>query len=1130
MVPGMRHHIVGLTWNRITALAGPAALALLASVAPAAADSISLAGPWRFALDRQDTGLQERWESRSLEQTIQLPGSLPAQGIGDEVTVQTKWTGGIVDRSWFTAPEFEKYRQPGNVKLPFWLQPDKYYAGAAWYQRDIEVPPDWAGKRVVLLLERPHWETRVWADGKIVGTNNALATPHDYDLGQLAPGNHTLTLRVDNRLVVDVGQDSHSVSDHTQGNWNGVLGRIELRSTPLVWIEQFQLYPDAKRKTFRLKGWIGNASGQMGTTWVGLEIKTAGPGGGQSVFRGRIPAGWGTGPSSTFEWEAPPEDVTGLQLWDEFSPRLYQFTATLPKSGASVTVPFALREISTEGTQFLINGRKTFFRGTLDCCIYPKTGHPPTEVAEWKRIIGVAKAHGLNLIRFHSWCPPEAAFTAADELGCYFHVEASSWANSSTSLGDGKPVDQWLYAETDRILKYYGNHPSFVLMPYGNEPGGARHAAWLAKWVSHYKAQDPRRLWTSGAGWPQLAENQWHSTPDPRVQSWGGGLKSRINGRPPETRTDYRSYISARKVPVISHEIGQWCVYPNFDEIPKYTGYLKPKNFEIFRDLLSAHGLGDQAKQFLLASGKLQTLCYKEDIEAALRTPGMGGFELLDLHDFPGQGTALVGVLDPFWEEKGYVTPKEFSRFCNSTVPLARLAKRVFTTDERLEADLELAHFGPAPLQNAAITWKLVGDDQKTVSSGQLPATNVPVDNGAPLSTINVNLKEVPAPARYKLVVSIVPSERGLQAASADGGRSGVNAALPSPFENDWDIWVYPSKLEAPVPAGVTVVDQLNDEALAALNAGGKVLLAIPPKQVRNAVKAKVALGFSSIFWNTAWTGRQPPTTLGILCDPKHPALADFPTDYHSNWQWWYLVTRAGAMILDDLPPALRPTVQVIDDWFTARKLGLVFEAKLGQGKLLVTSIDLQDGLDTNPVARQLRASLLRYMGGDRFQPAIEVTAAQIRGLMTAPSALNKRGVRSIKADSAEPNYEPENALDGDPGTMWHTAFTAQKPDFPHELVIELQQPLTLRGFTALPRQDNNRNGWIKNFACYVSEDGKSWGEPVASGAFSNDDPLKTVLLKEPRKARFLRLVALSGHGVGPYASLAEFEILEVGK
>ena len=441
-------------------------------------------------------------------------------------------------------------------------------------------------------------------------------------------------------------------------------------------------------------------------------------------------------------------------------------------------------------------------------------------------------------------------------------------------------------------------------------------------------------------------------------------MRSRINSKPPETTTDYRGYISGRKVPVISHEIGQWCVYPNFGEIPKYTGYLKPKNFEIFRATLETNGLGPLAKQFLLASGKLQTLCYKEEIESALRTPGMGGFELLDLHDFPGQGTALVGVLDPFWEEKGYVTAAEYSRFCNATVPLARLAKRVFTTDETLNAPIEIAHFGAVPVKAAATSWKLVSDNGSTFTGGQLDAKEIPVDNGTVLGNVSVDLKSAQAPARYKLVVTI---------RDADGAKLA---------ENDWNIWVYPAQVAMETPKDVLVTSRFDKLAEKQLQSGGKVLLTLPPESVRNFTNAPVQLGFSSIFWNTAWTQRQPPTTLGILCDPKHPALAGFPTDFYSNWQWWYLVHRAGALRLDVLPKNIEPIVRVIDDWVTARPLGLVIEAKCGNGRIVVCGFDLTGDLSSDPVSRQMRRSLLDYMDSKEFKPSVEVQADQLQSLI----------------------------------------------------------------------------------------------------------------------------------------------------
>ncbi len=595
----------------------------------------------------------------------------------------------------------------------------------------------------------------------------------------------------------------------------------------------------------------------------------------------------------------------------------------------------------------MVNGRKIFFRGTLECAIFPKTGHPPTDVDSWRRIVRIAKAHGLNTIRFHSWCPPEAAFAAADEVGFYYQVEVASWANGSTRLGDGQPIDEWLYRETGRILKAYGNHPSFVLLPYGNEPAG-RDAEFLGRWVEHWKAQDPRRLYTSASGWPQIPENQFHVTPDPRIQAWGAGLTSRINARPPETRTDYRDYVRARTVPVISHEIGQWCVYPNFAERSKYTGYLKAKNFDIFATRSPRTGWPTRRADFLLASGKLQTLFYKEDIESALRTPGMGGFQLLDLHDFPGQGTALVGVLDPFWDSKGYVTADEFRRFAGppcrspgSTGGSSRRRRRSRPTSRSRTSARRLSP-GRGPSGGSSAT---TGESRRGARCRR----------GTCRSTTGSRLGRVSVEPRDARRSAEVPARRGARghAVRERLGRLGLPAARghrrarrASPSRASW-----------------------TRPTAARLRDGGRVVLLVPPGRVRGDALGKVELGFSSIFWNTAWTSRQAPHTLGILFDPKHPALAAFPTEGHSNWQWWYLVSRAGAMILDGLPKELRPTVQVIDDWFTNRRLGLVFEARVGKGRLLVTSIDLERDLEANPVARQMRHSLLRYAASDRFAP-----------------------------------------------------------------------------------------------------------------------------------------------------------------
>lgn len=1078
----------------------PGVISICVSLTALKAETFSLAGRWRFQIDRADVGIAERWYERSLTDKIKLPGSLTAQGVGDPITMDTKWTGSLDDKSLFTEPEYAPYRVPGHVKVPFWLQPDLYYVGAAWFQRDVEVPGKWSGKRVVLFLERAHWETRVWVDGKLIGTNNSLATPHEYDLGALPPGEHTLTIRVDNRLSpVDVGENSHSVTDHSQGNWNGIVGRIELRATSASWVEDLQAYPRVGDRTVLVKGRVGQLPGQSAVSKVALEVKPVSGRGKAITVSAPVSA------NSTFEATLALGD--DAECWDESNPALYELVATVDASEkdlSSRAVRFGLREFAADGTQFVLNGRKTYIRGTLDCCVFPKTGHPPTDVESWKREIRIAKSFGLNQIRFHSWCPPEAAFVAADELGFYFRVECSSWANQSTTLGDGKPIDAWVYQEADRILQNYGNHPSFLLMTYGNEPGGKQHTNYLSKWVNHYRAQDSRRLYSGASGWGHIPEEEFVITSAPRIQGWGQGLKSRINARSPETTTDYRSSITNYPMPVICHEMGQWCVYPNFDEMPKYTGYLKPKNFEIFRDRIEANGMGGLAKQFLFASGKLQALCYKEDIEAALRTPGMGGFELLDLHDFPGQGTALVGVLDPFWSEKGYIGAKEYSRFCNAVVPLARLPKRVFTTDQTLTAQLEAANFSARPLENSVAEWKIVDDAGQIIARGKLPAKTLAVNNGQALGDIQVDLKNVKAPARLKLVVGLAGTK----------------------FENDWDIWVYPAAPAQPA-SDVLVTSKFDAAAQSVLQNGGKVLLTVPGKQVRNYDKKPVKAGFSSIFWNTAWTQRQPPTTLGILCDAKHPALAEFPTDAFSNWQWWYIIHRAGALRLDLLPKNLTPIVRMIDDWVTARPLGLVVEGKIGAGKIVICGFDLTDGALGDPVSRQMRASLVNYLNSNKCRPSVEFSPAQIGNLAIEPNTNKLQGVQSIKATSEQDGYEAQNAIDGDPQTQWHTSWGGDRVHaFPYELVIEFDAEKKLAGFTALPRQDGSRNGWIKDFEFYTSVDGKHWGEPAAKGTFTEDEKLKTIKFAAPVTAEYVKLVALSGFADNPWASLAEFNVI----
>lgn len=913
---------------------------------------IDLSGEWQFQMDPQDQGIENGWFSNNLLESIKLPGSMVENGKGYDITFDTQWTGRIYNRDWKNDPKFAPYIDSANVRFPFWLQPEKKYTGAAWYRKEISVPADWEDKTVLLTLERAHWESTVWVNDTQIGMQNSLAVPHIYDVSSsIKEGENSITIRVDNRTKdIDVGENSHSISDHTQSNWNGIVGEISLKAAGKILFDHVEVFPNVTDKTVKVKATVYNLL--SGTKQIKLLANARLKKNNKKVKK----------QSWKFEISPGKNEVEMIYnigddalLWDEFNPNVYELMLTLDSERDADThvIDFGLREFKIEGTRFVINDRPIFLRGTLECAIFPLTGYPPTETEYWEKIYTAVKAHGLNHIRFHSWCPPNAAFEAADEMGVYLQVECSSWANP---IGSGLPIDQYIWDESERIVKEYGNHPSFVMMAYGNEPGGPKYQEFLTDFVSYWKEKDDRRVYTSGAGWPILSVNDYQNIPEPRIQTGGDPIDNIINSELPNSVFDWDYRLKDFEMPIVSHEIGQYCVYPNFKEIKKYTGVLKPKNFEIFQESLQANNLEHLADSFLLASGKLQTIMYKTEIEAALRTSNLAGFQLLDLHDFPGQGTALVGVLDPFWEEKGYVTPEEYSHFSNITVPLARLKKYVFTEGETMTAKIEVAHFGEKPLQSIIPIWQIL-ENGKVISEGMLGQQDIPIGNSIQLGEVVYSFQSKNKPRKLSLKINV------------------------NEFENSWDIWVYPVNQNIDSKE-IRVVENLDESTLEYLNDGGKVLLSLGRGKVSQEMGGNIGVGFTPIFWNTAWFPSQKLKTLGILCNPDHPALDLFPTEYHSNWQWWDAIKHADAIQIDNISSEIQPIVRVIDDWFTNRSLALIFEVKVGKGSIVISGVDLINNLQNRPGTAQLTKSIINYMESSSFNPTFSMNASNINKIL----------------------------------------------------------------------------------------------------------------------------------------------------
>ncbi|HVU38413.1 MAG TPA: hypothetical protein VHC95_08770 [Opitutales bacterium] len=915
-------------------------------IAPAfthAADDkvVSLAGQWRFQMDPDDTG----WDStapdadsrnsgalynKDLTGKIQLPGILQAQGYGDDITLTTPWVAALGVRGWQNNPELARFTEPGDIKIPWMAQPVKHYLGVAWYQRDIDIPASWAGQRVELFLERAHWRTIAWVDGKRYPYEESLVAPHVTDLGILTPGKHRLTIRVDNRTLYRQRVDGHSVSDQLGGTWNGIAGNIELRATSPVWIDDAQVFPSVEKKSADIHVTIANDSGKAGSgmlsaNGVSVPVKWDAKGGAAQIT---VPLG------------------ANAQTWDEFHPVLQHLTLTLKGDYADDAKPvtFGLREISFNDKALFFNGHPLNIRATHFADEFPLTGAPATDVDAWKKIIALCKSYGLNGMRFHSSTPPDAAFTAADELGFYIQAEGPFWDGFSP----GSEIARRLDEETALMRKYYGNHPSFIMMSASNESGGAYGPIWAK---TNYEA-DPRRLYATSTGNDNNLNVSggatYASMPHTSNVTGGGGLLRSNSGGPAWAGGDYGESLRNVHIPILAHEIGQLCAYPDFDQIKEFTGYLRPGNLEIFRASAQAHGVLDRNHEFAWASGRFQTETYKLELETNLRTPGLDGFQMLDLHDYLGQGTALVGVVDALWHPKSYVTGAEFARFAGPIVPLARLGKRLFDSTETLDSDVELYNFGEGPLQNTTPYWRLVGLDGKVVAQGEWPARDFPIGKNLPLGHVSVPLANIPAPAEYRLVV----------------GLKGTKA------ENDWHLWVYPPARPAdPQAAGVFETNSWS-AAQDYLAKGGKVLYMPPANDLVNSPP----LDSVPIFWNRQMNPRESAME-GLWIDAAHPALAEFPTEAYCDLEWNDLVRNVRAINIEGAPAALKPIVSAVDDYNRNWKLAVLFEARVGPGRLLVSAIDLLN--NRNPGAPQLQRSLLDYMGGAKFQPALAMTRAQ---------------------------------------------------------------------------------------------------------------------------------------------------------
>ena len=796
------------------------------------------------------------------------------------------------------------------------------YKGKATYSRTIEIPRQWKKGAVELFLERtkPTW---VYLDGKLVDSCNYISTPQRYILPRLKSGKHQLDIVVDNSRGVpeQVYGSSHAYTEDTQTNWNGIIGEIKL----------------------------GVRSEELG------------------VLRGRA---------------VSPMDMEKYQ-------------GGLTPNSRLQTPNFEIR-----GAHFYADGHPVFLRGKHDAAVWPLTGHVDMTVEGWMKYLGTCKEYGINHVRFHSWCPPEAAFVAADKLGVYLQPELPFWG----SFDDKDEVlMKFLHQEGENILREYGHHPSFRMMALGNELWGSIDK--MKGFVDDFRKIAPDKYYTFGSnyylGYQGVKEGMdYFTTCRIGGEGWGkynthtrgsfsfadaydGGM---INHFHPNTTMNFdeacdkwaspqpwQKKDGKAGIPIISHETGQFQTYPDYREIKKYTGVLYPYNFEMFRRRLAAAGMLSQADDFHKASGLWSVKLYKADIEMDLRTKNMAGFQLLDIQDYPGQGSAFVGILDAFMESKGITTPEEWRQWCSPIVPLIETDKLCYEAGETFKGKVLIANYGATSLRGKKMTWRISSDEPSfNEDEGKI---NIFTYNEGLLDAGELNLElHADKPAKVNLTLSI----------------DGTDA------RNSYELWVYPRKTVD--KKNVVIAKNLTPDVVASLEKGAKVLW------MPDSLPYTVGGLFQTDYWNyrmfkTICENNKKavsPGTLGILTRPEHPIFKGFPTEMHTNWQWFPVIKESHPLVLDNFAKDYLPIVQVIDNIERNHKLGLVMEWKVGAGKLLVCMSDLEKA-SQYPEGRAFYQSVLSYMRSSDFNPQSEITIPDLmKTLKEEPRKVSMKELNNI--------------------------------------------------------------------------------------------------------------------------------------
>ena len=955
---------------------------------------ILLNGKWHVVLEDGTTGQMD------------LPGTLDENGIGHRDVGANQWHPDAVLGN--AAGEIDK-----DAPIATRFTRRHTYEGEARISRKITVP-DYGTDRLFILAERAR-ALRLLVDGEAcaVFRQGTLSTPYIFELTGAAPGEHEFTFLSDNSypgMPKAAIYYSSAATDETQTNWNGILGECSMYTRPQNFIDSLRVYPRAVKKEEKNKagGYVLDvcvelapgakkvykdakiilqsealAAGELEDTQTLTEIIS---------YSGEGLAEAGTdkeeNPKTMEIWFRDLPLRENVKLWDEDEGNLYEMAVTLDNgmsaedkggSTAECRTRFGIRSFGDNGSgRLALNGRAIFLRGEANCAEYPETGHPPMTIPEWKEMLLKYRSYGINFVRFHSHCEPEAAFAAADELGMLLQPELSHW-DPKDAFGTEESY-RYYRAELVDLLKTYANHPSFVMLTLGNElqaqdEGRER----MRELVRTAKRMDPTRLYANGSNAfygeegcdPESDFYTSQSCKDVVIRGTFSGMRGYLNENYPSTdRTYDEAMAEIRKEyqkPVFSFEVGQFEVLPDFEELESFHGISDPVNLKLIKKRVEERGLLPTWEKYVEATGELSRLAYREEIEAAMRTRELSGISLLGLQDFPGQGTALVGMMNSHLEPKPYdfARPERFREFFQECRILVKLPHYTYEAGERLIAEVEAANFGKENIEGV-FCWTLAG--KKSVSeNGNCEPAEIKSKNTV-IATGEDTEITICRPGSYTEVGSLDIPLDFVEKNTALTLKVRIGDSISA-----YPIWVY-RKTTPVCPENVYETRAFDMKTREILQNGGRVYLS--PDADKESLPNSIKTQFTTDFWSVGTFADQE-GGMGQLIDTEHPIFKEFPTDFHTDWQWWIMATKRAVI----LPHPMKTIITEMDSYAFLRPMAQMIEFRCLKGKVLLSTMELHKS-QQYPEVRALQASIYTYLSGENFEPAEEITEEELSMLV----------------------------------------------------------------------------------------------------------------------------------------------------